>query len=447
MGTPQVLSACAQASQAEGVRLLRLEGSESIAAIRQATGLPCIGLIKRQYPGSDVYITPTESEVNALIALGCEVIALDATLRLRPNGAQIAELIQVIRDAGRAVMADCDSIESAHAALKAGVDIVSTTLAGYTGGPVTATGPDFELLRALVAAAKPYGAVVLAEGRYAEPFHLTSALAMGADGVVIGGALNDPVKQTRRFVNAAGLRQETVGAVDIGGTWLRFGLFSVANGLEHIERIPLPADRGARLDWIESMARENGVRRLGISTGGVVDPKTNTVIEAKAIIPDHVGSQFVWEGLDVVALNDGLATAWGHAMHPSFAGRNVATLALGTGVGCGCVSENGHMLTQKGNYPRLNDLEFGTQSFEELLGGAALTPNPGPGAKEAAQRALDAAAAMIRALWMPDDIVLCGGVGLAAWIRTPPGSVASPYGHEAGLVGAGWLAIQPPVLS
>ncbi|HWA82858.1 MAG TPA: hypothetical protein VG820_05475, partial [Fimbriimonadaceae bacterium] len=71
----------AQASLAQGVRVLRLEGAERVARIREATGAPVIGLIKRVDPDSPVYITPTAAEVDALLGTGCEAVALDATVR------------------------------------------------------------------------------------------------------------------------------------------------------------------------------------------------------------------------------------------------------------------------------------------------------------------------------------------------------------------------------
>src|SRR5437870_4658500 len=81
----ETLLKLAQASTAQGIRILRLEGAERVELIRKETGAATIGLVKRFYAGSPIYITPTAKEVDALLATGCEVIALDATLR-RPAG-------------------------------------------------------------------------------------------------------------------------------------------------------------------------------------------------------------------------------------------------------------------------------------------------------------------------------------------------------------------------
>ena len=47
-------------------------------------------------------------------------------------------------------MADCGCIEDARSAAEAGFDILSTTLAGYTGDRPASEGPDIELLEQMV---------------------------------------------------------------------------------------------------------------------------------------------------------------------------------------------------------------------------------------------------------------------------------------------------------
>jgi N-acetylmannosamine-6-phosphate 2-epimerase / N-acetylmannosamine kinase len=442
---PETLARMAVTSAAQGVRLLRAQGIENIRAIRAATGLPVIGLIKRNYEGSAVYITPTAAEVQALLDEGCEIIALDGTARPRPGGATLPELVAMIHRAGRFAMADCDRLDSMQYVLESGADLVGTTLAGYTDESVTTVGPDFGLLRQALSLTPN----VIAEGRFSRPEEAQLARRIGAMGVVIGGAINDPLKQTRVFSSAVAPAKGPVGAVDIGGTWLRFGLFSPDWELLQSARIELPATPEDREIWIKSKLQEFAPVALGVSTGGVVNP-AGIVTEAKSIIPDHVGSCFdaATFGIPTVALNDGLATAWAHACHPEFAGKRVATLALGTGVGCGMVA--GHRIfTRGGDYARLNDLEVSPGvTYEELLGGAALSPNPSAEQKELALRAARHALSLVRALWMPEVVVLAGGVGLSPWLLPALGEgVPSPFGPDAGLFGAAALALFPPVLA
>ncbi len=442
LGAVEHLRALAAASDAVAPGLLRLEGVASVEAIGRGRSTPTIGLIKRAVPGREVYITPTRAEVDALIAAGCEVIALDGTQRSRPKNCSLVELIEAIHRAGRVAMADCDGIESARYAVRCGADLVGTTLSGYTAESSSRSrGPDLEFLRAAVA---ELGVPIIAEGRYAEPWQVHTALTIGAAGVVVGGAINDPFKQTKAFRRAALPAAERVFGVDIGGTWMRAATYDAAGRTSDIERIPLPHARRDRMEWIRELAGRADVSRIGISTGGVVDPTTATVTEAKSIIPDYVGTNFrvELEGWDVVALNDGLATAWAHACHPQFAGRRVATLALGTGVGCGWVDRGRIMIGPGGNYPRLNDLPVvDGATFEDLLGGAALSPNPTAEQRAQANRAARIALELIEKLWQPEATVVCGGVGLAPWLEVD--EPRSPYGDEAGLCGAAAIALWP----
>src|SRR5690606_24280657 len=110
---------------------------------------------------------------------GADIVALDATLLPRPGRVSFADLADLVHQAGRLVMADCDTPEAARQALADGADIIGTTLAGYTPHRRATTGPDLALLRELARLRAP----LLAEGRYAEPWEARAALRAGADGV------------------------------------------------------------------------------------------------------------------------------------------------------------------------------------------------------------------------------------------------------------------------
>jgi len=445
---PTTLRKLAQASLREGVQVLRLQGVDNISGIRKGIGAPVIGLIKRDYSDCQIYITPTRREVDEVIDSGSDIVAIDGTPRPRPNGESLHGLVAHAHSRGALILADIDSLESALYSIECGADLVSTTLAGYTPQRPATAGPDLELLRELV------GTVlvpVLAEGRFSEPWQVQAALRIGAAGVVIGGALNDPTKSTRRFLPAKAPTLN-VGAVDIGGTWMRFAAFSPNWKLLDIERMPLLEEREARLDWIRAQVKSSGVSAVGVSTGGIVDPRTGELWEAKSIIPDHVGSVFSERtlGVPTTALNDGLAAAWGHACLPQYAGKRVATLALGTGVGCGFVADGKILMGPRGEYPRLNDLPTpGGATFEELMGGASLSPNP---TGDQIQRALTAffqAGIVLQEMYFPDQIVACGAVALSDWIAPylqSPGLSATPFGHDAGIYGAAALVLFPPTI-
>lgn len=443
----------AKASVQEGVGVVRLEGVKAVRKLMPGLGLPVIGLLKRNYPDSEVYITPTAQDVDSMLDLGCHVVALDGTLRPRPKGQELPALIDRIHRRKTLAMADCDSLESAMAAAAAGADLIGTTLAGYTKARPMTDGPDLELLREIV---RGVGVPVIAEGRYAQRWQVDAALRIGAVAVTIGGALNDPVKQTRALwpsfkpYTPSDDPPATIGAVDIGGTWLRFARFTEDWQMVDVEREPYPKTRVERVKWIETKVRESGVRAVGVSTGGIVDPRTGEVWKAKEyLMPDHVGIVFDRENLGVptFAFGDGHASAWGSANLPQYAGRRVATLALGTGVGCGFVQQ-GHLWSgRRGEYPRINDLPAAEgQSYESLLGGLHLTKTPTDEQKANALRALEGAVGALRDLYFPDDIVVCGSVGLSDWLAPElarVGAVVSPFGSDAGLYGAAALALFP----
>ena len=58
-------------------------------------------MIKRNYDDSEIYITATKKEVEELLESGCEIIALDATLRKRPNDEKLEDLVKLIKDNGK----------------------------------------------------------------------------------------------------------------------------------------------------------------------------------------------------------------------------------------------------------------------------------------------------------------------------------------------------------
>ena len=444
---PDALLRLARASISEGVEVIRLEGVKNIRAIRPEVPVPIIGLLKRSYPNCDVYITPAAQDVDSLLEIGCDVIAIDGTQRARPKGATVQKLVDRIHRRDTLVMADCDTVESAVAAAAAGADVIGTTLAGYTSESLVTAGPDLDVLRAICKAVdKP----VVAEGRYSRRWEVEAALRIGAKAVTVGGALNDPVKQTRALMPRRGGADEKVGAVDIGGTWLRFGVFSNDWKVIQVERTPNPHNRTVLLDWIKAKAVEHGVSEIGLGTGGVTDPRTGEVWTAKEyLMPDHVGIKFTQDtlGVPVHAHGDGHASAWGHANLPEFAGKRVATLAIGTGVGCGFVQSGKLWAGRRGEYPRVNDLPSSAGvSYEELLGGIHLTAQPSEDQKKNATAALVGAVTAIRNLYFPDEVVICGSVGLSPWLADDVKSLGlaiTPFDHDAGLYGAAALALFP----
>jgi N-acylglucosamine-6-phosphate 2-epimerase len=192
-----LMTAMARAVLLGGAAALRIESVAHVQAMRLLEA-PVVGLIKRRTPGSDVYITPTVADVEALVDAGAAIIATDGTARVRPGGEILADLVTAAHALGVPVMADIDGVPAAEHALAAGADILGTTLSGYTAGGVP-EGPDLRLVAELVAR---FDAPVFAEGRYSTPEQVGEAIARGAWSVVVGTAISDPVRSTARFRSA-----------------------------------------------------------------------------------------------------------------------------------------------------------------------------------------------------------------------------------------------------
>ena len=204
LAAPESLAAIARAVEAGGAAGIRTAGVDAVRAIREAVEVPVIGLVKRRVPGSEVYITPGLDDVLAVAEAGAQLVAVDATERLRADGTSGAEFVAAASAElpGR-IVADVDSSRAGGAAASAGAAAIATTLSGYTGtsgaaGPGSA-GPDISLVEEL---AGRLDVPVLAEGRYGSADAVRAAFEAGAFAVVVGTAITDPAELTRRLAAA-----------------------------------------------------------------------------------------------------------------------------------------------------------------------------------------------------------------------------------------------------
>ena len=117
-----------------GASGIRANSVVDIAAIRKAVNLPIIGIIKRDYEGADVYITATMKEVDELMTVRPDIIAIDATTSTRPNGESLEDFFQKVKKKypDQLWMADCSTIDEMLTADQIGFDYIGTTLVGYT---------------------------------------------------------------------------------------------------------------------------------------------------------------------------------------------------------------------------------------------------------------------------------------------------------------------------
>lgn len=187
-----------------GAAGIRANTVVDINAIKAKVNLPVIGIIKRVYENSECYITPTMKEVDELFEQAKpEIIAVDGTARKHPDGEDGAEFIKKIKSKypDQLLMADISTLEEGISAWKAGADLVSTTLSGYTSYSPAIEGPDFELMKELC---RNVDIPVIAEGRIWSPDDAVKAFKQGVYAIVVGGAITRPMEITKRFVERIG---------------------------------------------------------------------------------------------------------------------------------------------------------------------------------------------------------------------------------------------------
>ncbi len=199
MRHPETMAQMARAAELGGAAAIRCQGLSDIAAIKGRVEVPVIGLWKEGHEG--VYITPTLRHARACIAAGADVVAIDATSRPRPDGLTFAQTVEAL-SGETLIMADCACMDDVRAALAAGVDIVSTTLAGYTDDRPKTQGPDLDFLREAVALAGE--TPVFCEGRIHTIEDAQAAMNAGAFAIVVGTAITHPTSITTWFASAIG---------------------------------------------------------------------------------------------------------------------------------------------------------------------------------------------------------------------------------------------------
>ena len=190
MRHPDVIAAMAEASLRRGAIGVRLESPEHIGAVRErCPDALIVGLWKRSFPGSSVYITPRWEDVRTVWAAGADVVALDATERIRPSDEQLEQLVTRARtELGATLMADVDSVENGLRAAALGCEWVGTTLYGYTEDTAQFSPPAMNLLQPL-RQQLPQSTLLICEGGVASAAAAVDAIEAGADAVVVGTAI------------------------------------------------------------------------------------------------------------------------------------------------------------------------------------------------------------------------------------------------------------------
>ena len=192
----------ARAAKQAGAKMIRTSSVRDIVEIKEETGLPVIGLIKREYPGYTGRITMTMREVDECMEAMADIVSIDCTFNERADGLTPAEFLKQVRAKypNIIIMADCATLEEAVAAYEAGADLVGSTMNGYTAATAHCKGePNYELVRQMVEALP---CPVIAEGRVHTPEQAKKMLDIGAWAVVVGGAITRPYEIACRFMAA-----------------------------------------------------------------------------------------------------------------------------------------------------------------------------------------------------------------------------------------------------
>ena len=347
-----------------GAAGLRLNSAAQIAALRQDTDLPIIG-IEKQYGPMGLRITPDFASASALAAAGASIIALDCTDRAWPNGEPWRDLIKRIHEQLHLpVMADISTLNEALAAAAAGADSVGTTLNGYTEDTRDNQTFSWPLL---VQMAKQLDVPIMAEGHISTPEDARRAIDGGAWCVIVGSAITRPGVIAAKFAQALQDSPSSAPAigVDIGGTSIKAGLVQRNGEVCFTAQTPTDARKGRAaivaglvhvVEQVLKAAREKHIEPagLGIATAGAVDRCDGSIFAATDNLPGWSGFKlraFAEEHfhLPTFDVNDAQAAVLSELHFGVGRGfSDFVVITIGTGVGGGIVSDGRLLRGQHG---------------------------------------------------------------------------------------------------
>ena len=482
MDNAEMVVGFALAALASGVAALRIESLPYLRAVRAATDAPIVGIIKRDLDDSPVRITPFIEDAEVLADAGADIVAFDATDRVRP--ASVAALLAAVKAKGKLAMADCSSLADAEAALAAGVDFVGTTLSGYVGGPEPVD-PDLELITAM----RRLTPFVIAEGRIRSTQQAAAAARAGAYSVVVGSAITRTEHATSWFkaaVSEAFAARERASkpvlAIDLGGTKI---MAALVQGDRVLEELTIPTAREAGPDsWITTLVEQTQAWReriggvsiavTGMVNNGLWSPLNTATLDIPRDYTLVTKLQDAF-GLPVFAANDAQAAAWGEHRFGAGQGENLAFLTISTGIGGGLVLNGKPLLGIAGHFGLVRSPSHGAEPLENSVSGRWIAAQAKQTGHEVEAPQVFAAAAAgeswaeaiveqsaervallcrdIQLMFDPACIVVGGGIGLAPGYldrvraaipaepaRLKPKIVAAKLGRHAGVIGIADLA-------
>ncbi len=200
--SPFIMAKMAKAAKEGGASAIRANSIVDIKAIKNEIDLPIIGIIKKQYDDSKIHITASLKEVDELYNIGVDIIATDATSRMRPGNISLEQFYNEIKNKypNQLLMADCSTIDEMVNAQRLGFDYVATTLFGYTEySKIPAMANEGALMKQ---ACSLLSVPIIAEGNINAPQVAVDSLRIGCHAVVVGSMITRPQIITRAFLNA-----------------------------------------------------------------------------------------------------------------------------------------------------------------------------------------------------------------------------------------------------
>ncbi len=198
--SPKGVAMFARAAEMGGADGIRSEGIEKTKRIISEVNIPIIGLIKSSFDDGTVKITGSFTDVESLLKIGCQIIAVDGTNRIREEVSGPDFILRIKKKYNCLIMADISTVEEAIACQKSGADYVSTTLNGYTPETIEDNNgyPNYQLVEILV---KMLDIPIFAEGRISTPEQGKKMIDIGTYGIVVGTTITRPRIITNKFAN------------------------------------------------------------------------------------------------------------------------------------------------------------------------------------------------------------------------------------------------------
>lgn len=331
-----------------GAQALRMNSALDIIEARKITDLPIIGIVKRDYEGSNIFISPTKKEIDEIASSGAEIIAIDMTSRKRPTEDSLTDLVEYAHGKGLLVMADLSEPLDAEEAAKAGADFLGTTLAGYTEETKNKRfPPDFDMMAYLI---QNFDIPVIAEGGISTEEEAVRALAMGCHSVVVGSAITRPQLIAKKYGDYISLwkkkQKDHILAIDLGGTNIRFARIS-CDGKIHKSSSLKTKDFQSSTEIINGIINHikkiKDIAAISIATAGQIDIHTGQVVQATKSIHDWKNQNLkerIEKELHLPCYIDNdanLALLGEYHYGAAKNKKNAVMLTLGTGLGGGMI--------------------------------------------------------------------------------------------------------------